>query len=65
MWWRSPALGLAVLALAAGVGLGGCGLQPLYGSNSTTASGARLSEAMAAVDITPFPAGWARSCATS
>ena len=55
MWWRSPALGVAALALAAGLGLGGCGLQPLYGQNSTTASGARLSEAMAAVDITPIP----------
>jgi LPS-assembly lipoprotein len=42
------------VGLATGVagGLAGCGFQPLYG---TTASGARLSEVMAGVDITPIP----------
>ena len=39
----------------AGFGLSGCGFQPLYGSGSTTASGARLSEAMKSVDVTPIP----------
>jgi LPS-assembly lipoprotein len=55
MSWRSPALVLAGLLGVAGFGLAGCGFQPLYGSNSTTASGARLSEAMKSVDITPIP----------
>lgn len=55
MWWRSPALALVALVAVAGLGLGGCGLQPLYGSGTTTAGGARLSEAMSAVDITPIP----------
>ncbi len=41
----------AVLAVAA-LGLGGCGFQPLYGS---TASGARVTDAMAAVEISPIP----------
>lgn len=55
MSWRKPALALVGLAAIAGLGLAGCGFQPLYGSNTTTASGARLSEAMAAVDIQPIP----------
>ena len=55
MWWRSPALALVAFAALAGLGLAGCGFQPLYGSNTTTASGARLSEAMAAVDVQPIP----------
>jgi LPS-assembly lipoprotein len=55
MWWRSSALALVVLAATAGLGLSGCGFQPLYGSGTTTANGARLSEAMAAVDIAPIP----------
>ena len=55
MWWRSPALAVVLAAAVAGLGLSGCGFQPLYGSGTTTASGARLSEAMAAVDITPIP----------
>ncbi|MGH6736518.1 MAG: LPS assembly lipoprotein LptE [Methyloceanibacter sp.] len=55
MWWRSPALSAAALVAVAALGLAGCGFQPLYGSNTTTASGARLSEAMASVDVTPIP----------
>lgn len=55
MWWRNPAVALVALAAMAGLGLAGCGFQPLYGSNTTTASGARLSEAMASVDVTPIP----------
>jgi LPS-assembly lipoprotein len=55
MWWRSPILALVALTAMAGLGLAGCGFQPLYGSNTTTASGARLSETMAAVDIQPIP----------
>jgi LPS-assembly lipoprotein len=55
MWWRSSALAVVALAATAGLGLAGCGFQPLYGSGSTTASGAKLSEAMAGVDVTPIP----------
>jgi len=55
MSWRNPTVALFALAAVAGFGLAGCGFQPLYGSNTTTASGARLSEAMASVDITPIP----------
>jgi LPS-assembly lipoprotein len=55
MWWRSPAFALVACAGLAGLGLAGCGFQPLYGSNSTTASGAKLSETMAAVDVQPIP----------
>ena len=55
MWWLKPAVGLSALAVVAGLGLAGCGFQPLYGSNTTTASGAKLSEAMASVDVTPIP----------
>ena len=40
---------------AVAVGSAGCGFQPLYGSGTTTASGARLSEAMASVDVQPIP----------
>ena len=51
MSWRSFAI---ALALCAGAGaLAGCGFQPLYGG--TTASGAKLAEVMAAVDINPIP----------
>jgi len=54
MWWPNSAI--AVVALAVGAfALAGCGFQPLYGSNTTTANGARLSEAMAAVDVQPIP----------
>ena len=37
------------------LGGAGCGFQPLYGSGSTTASGARLAETMASVDVQPIP----------
>jgi LPS-assembly lipoprotein len=43
------------LAAVAGFGLSACGFQPLYGSGTKTASGARLSEAMAAVNVSPIP----------
>jgi LPS-assembly lipoprotein len=39
----------------AGFGLSACGFQPLYGSNTTTASGARLGEVMSSVDVNPIP----------
>lgn len=55
MWWRSPIFALAAFAAMAGLGLAGCGFQPLYGSNTTTASGTRLSEAMASIDVQPIP----------
>lgn len=55
MSWRNPGLVLVALAGLGGLGLGGCGFQPLYGSNTTTASGTRLSEAMASVDVQPIP----------
>ena len=55
MWWRSPLVAVVALATVSALGLAGCGFQPLYGSNTTTASGARLSEAMAAVDVQPIP----------
>lgn len=51
MWWRSLAIALALCASAAA--LAGCGFQPLYGG--TTAGGAKLTEAMAGVDIKPIP----------
>ena len=53
MWWRSSAIFASVLAGLAALALAGCGFQPLYGG--TTAGGARLSEVMAGVDITPIP----------
>jgi len=53
MWWRSPALMLALCAGVAGVALSGCGFQPLYGG--TTASGQKLAAVMASVDIVPIP----------
>jgi LPS-assembly lipoprotein len=53
MWWRSSALFASLLAGLAALALAGCGFQPLYGG--TTAGGARLSEVMAAVEITPIP----------
>lgn len=49
MSWRNL---LIAVGLAMGLGLAGCGFQPLYG---TTASGARLTEVMASVDVTPIP----------
>jgi len=55
MWSLSRAIIAVAVAAIAGLGLSGCGLQPLYGTNSTTASGARLTEAMAAVDVQPIP----------
>lgn len=55
MWWRRSAFALVALAATAGLGLAGCGFQPLYGSNTTTANGTRLSEAMASVDVQPIP----------
>ncbi len=55
MWSRSRALAVVAVAAIVGLGLAGCGFQPLYGTNTTTASGARLSEAMAAVDVQPIP----------
>ena len=55
MSWRSPALALVAIAAAVGLGLSGCGFQPLYGSRTTTASGARLAEVMSSVDVTPIP----------
>ncbi len=50
MSWRRP-MSAAVL-LAAGLGLAGCGIQPLYG---TTAGGSRLATVMKSVDIAPIP----------
>ena len=55
MWSRSRALAVVAVAAAAGLGLAGCGFQPLYGTNTTTATGTRLSEAMASVDVQPIP----------
>jgi LPS-assembly lipoprotein len=52
MWWRSSALA-AVLIGAVGLGLAGCGFQPLYGGS--TVGGARLPELMKTVDVTPVP----------
>jgi len=51
MWWPRLAIALALCAGAAT--LSGCGFQPLYGG--TTASGAKLGEVMAAVEINPIP----------
>ncbi|HZP09761.1 LPS assembly lipoprotein LptE [Methyloceanibacter sp.] len=51
MWW--PRLAIAVALCAAAATLGGCGFQPLYGG--TTASGARLTEVMAGIDVNPIP----------
>jgi LPS-assembly lipoprotein len=53
MWWRSSALFASLLAGLAALALAGCGFQPLYGG--TTAGGAKLSEVMATVEITPIP----------
>lgn len=53
MWWRSPALVIALLAGAAALGTTGCGFQPLYGGS--TVGGARLSEVMASVNVAPIP----------
>lgn len=55
MWSHSRAFAVVAVAAVTGLGLAGCGFQPLYGSNTTTASGTRLSEAMAAVDVQPIP----------
>jgi LPS-assembly lipoprotein len=51
MWWPRLAIALALCAGAAT--LGGCGFQPLYGG--TTASGAKLAEVMAGIDVNPIP----------
>jgi LPS-assembly lipoprotein len=51
MWW--PRLAIALALCAGALTLAGCGFQPLYGG--TTASGAKLGEVMAAVDINPIP----------
>src|SRR5215470_4033706 len=51
MWW--PRLAIALVLCAGALTLAGCGFQPLYGG--TTASGAKLGEVMAAVDINPIP----------
>lgn len=53
MWWRSPALMLALGAGLAALALAGCGFQPLYGGS--TLGGARLAEVMKAVDVDPIP----------
>jgi LPS-assembly lipoprotein len=53
MSWRSSAIFASILAGLAALALAGCGFQPLYGG--TTAGGARLSEVMSAVNITPIP----------
>ncbi len=50
MWWRS--LWLRRMLVAAAASLAACGFQPLYG---TTASGSRLGEVMAGVEVTPIP----------
>ncbi len=55
MWWRSPRTVAVALVAVSALGLGSCGFQPLYGSGTTTASGARLSETMASVDVQPIP----------
>ncbi|MDJ0511902.1 MAG: LPS assembly lipoprotein LptE [Methyloceanibacter sp.] len=55
MWSRSRAFAALTVAALAGLLLAGCGFQPLYGTNTTTSSGARLTEAMAAVDVQPIP----------
>ena len=55
MWSRSRALAVVAVAAVAGLGLAGCGFQPLYGNNTTTATGTRLSEAMSSVDVQPIP----------
>jgi len=52
MWWRSPALMLALCAGLTGLALSACGFQPLYG---TTAGGQKLAAVMASVDVVPIP----------
>ena len=52
MWWRSPALMLALCAGLTGLPLSACGFQPLYG---TTAGGQKLAAVMASVDVVPIP----------
>ncbi|MGD9501117.1 MAG: LPS assembly lipoprotein LptE [Methyloceanibacter sp.] len=53
MWWRSAALIATLFAGLAALALAGCGFQPLYGGS--TAGGARLSEVMKEIDVTPIP----------
>jgi LPS-assembly lipoprotein len=53
MSWRSSVIIASVCAGLVALALAGCGFQPLYGGS--TAGGARLSEVMAGVDITPIP----------
>ena len=48
-------IGAVILLGAVAAGGAGCGFQPLYGSGTTTASGARLSEVMSSVDVQPIP----------
>ena len=65
MWSHSRAFAVVVVAAATGLGLAGCGFQPLYGSNTTTASGTQMSEAMSSVDVQPIPGGSGRKSETS
>jgi len=51
----SSTIGAVTLLGAVALGGAGCGFQPLYGSGTTTASGARLSEVMSSVDVQPIP----------
>ena len=55
----APRLGSALAAIlmicAIALGNAGCGFQPLYGSGTITASGARLSEVMSSVEVQPVP----------
>ena len=53
MSWRSASFAAAMLMAACALGLAGCGFQPLYGS--ATASGSRLGDVMAGIEITPIP----------
>ncbi|MGH6865931.1 MAG: hypothetical protein ACREDO_07150 [Methyloceanibacter sp.] len=55
MWWRSPVLLVAAALGLLGLGLAGCGFQPLYGAGTKTANGVRLSEVMKTVDVMPIP----------
>ncbi len=55
MWSHSRAFAVVAVAAVTGLGLAGCGFQPLYGSNTTTASGTQMSEAMSSVDVQPIP----------
>lgn len=54
-WWSRSTVAAAIALGAVALGLGGCGFQPLYGSGTTTASGTRLADAMASIDVAPIP----------